>query len=174
MYTNCDTLTNKLSELTIAIELNNPDIIVLTEVTPKNNRYTLQKSEIEIKGFNLFTTNFNEKDSRGVAIYVKKSIISNQIEIMANDTVWVEVTIEKNKKMLIGGIYRSPNNSALRNKLLFDTIVTASNINKDNLLLMGDFNCSEINWDDLTTQDQNMESLSIKLLKFLGIVFFNK
>ena len=58
MYTNCDTLTNKLSELTIAIELNNPDIIVLTEVTPKNNRYTLQKSEIEIKGFNLFTTNF--------------------------------------------------------------------------------------------------------------------
>ena len=162
MYTNCDTLTNKLSELTVAIELNNPDIIVLTEVTPKNNRYTLQKSEIEIKGFNLFTTNFNEKDSRGVAIYVKKSIISNQIEIenMANDTVWVEVTIEKNKKMLIGGIYRSPNNSALRNKLLFDTIVTASNINKDNLLLMGDFNCSEINWDDLTTQDQNMESLT--------------
>ena len=119
MYTNCDTLTNKLSQLTIAIELNNPVIIVLTEFTPKNNRYTLQKSEIEIKGFNLFTTNFNEKDSRGVAIYVKKSIISNQIEIenMANDTVWVE----KNKKMLIGGIYRSPNNSALRNKLLFDT-----------------------------------------------------
>ena len=112
MYTNCDTLTNKLSELTIAIELNNPDIIVLTEVTPKNNRYTLQKSEIEIKGFNLFTTNFNEKDSRRVAIYVKKSIISNQIEIeyMANDTVWVEIAIEKNKKMLIGGIYRSPNN----------------------------------------------------------------
>ena len=72
MYTNCDTLTNKLSELTVAIELNNPDIIVLTEVTPKNNRYTLQKSEIEIKGFNLFTTNFNEKDSRGVAIYVKE------------------------------------------------------------------------------------------------------
>ena len=51
---------------------------------------------------------------------LKKSIISNQIEIenMANDTLWVEVTIEKNKKMLIGGNYRSPNNSALRNKLL--------------------------------------------------------
>ena len=26
MYTNCDTLTNKISELIIAIEHNNPDI----------------------------------------------------------------------------------------------------------------------------------------------------
>ena len=73
-----------------------------TEVTPKNNRYTLQKSELEIKGFNLFITNFNDKDSRGVAIYViiKKSIISNKIEIenMANETVWVEITVETNIK----------------------------------------------------------------------------
>ena len=35
MYTNCDTLTNKTSELKLAIDSNHPDIIVLTEVTPK-------------------------------------------------------------------------------------------------------------------------------------------
>ena len=52
MYTNSDTLTNKISELIIAIEHNNPDIVVITEAAPKNNRYTLQKSELEIKGFN--------------------------------------------------------------------------------------------------------------------------
>ena len=40
----------------------------------KNNRYTLQKSEMEIKGFNLFTTNFNEKDSRGVAIHIVEKV----------------------------------------------------------------------------------------------------
>ena len=46
----------------------------------------------------LLPTLINDKDSRGVAIYVKKSIISNQIEIenMAKDTVWVEITVEKN------------------------------------------------------------------------------
>ena len=33
MYTNCDTLTNKISELIMAIEHNNPDIVVITEVT---------------------------------------------------------------------------------------------------------------------------------------------
>ena len=100
MNTNCDTLTNKISELIIAIEHNNPDIVVITEVTPTNYRYTLQKSELEIKGFNLFITNFNDKVLTVVAIYVKKSIISNQIEIenMVNDTVWVEISIEKNIK----------------------------------------------------------------------------
>ena len=72
MYTNCDTLTNKTSELKLAIYSNHPDIIVLTEVTPKNNRYILQKSEIEIKGYNLYISDFEETNTRGVAVYVKK------------------------------------------------------------------------------------------------------
>ena len=67
-YTNCDTLTNKMDELLFYINTNNPDILVLTEVSPKNNRYLLQKSELEIKGYSLF----EEKGVRGVAIYVKK------------------------------------------------------------------------------------------------------
>ena len=45
-YTNCDTLTNKMDELLFYINTNNPDILVLTEVSPKNNRYLLQKSEL--------------------------------------------------------------------------------------------------------------------------------
>ena len=81
MYTNCDTLTNKTSELKLAIDSNHPDIIVLTEVTPKNNRYILQKSEIEIKGYNLYISDFEETNTRGVAVYVKKYITSNQVEL---------------------------------------------------------------------------------------------
>ena len=78
MYTNCDTLTNKTSELKLAIDSNHPDIIVLTEVTPKNNRYILQKSEIEIKGYNLYISDFEETNTRGVAVYIKK--LSHQIK----------------------------------------------------------------------------------------------
>ena len=71
-YTNCDTLTNKMDELLFYINTNNPDILVLTEVAPKNNRYLLQKSDLEIKGYSLYINNFEEKGVRGVAIYVKK------------------------------------------------------------------------------------------------------
>ena len=66
MYTNCDTLTNKICELKLAIDSNDPDIIVLSEVTPKNNCYILQKSEIEIKGYNSYINNFEDTNTRGM------------------------------------------------------------------------------------------------------------
>ena len=176
MYTNCDTLTNKTSELKLAIDSNHPDIIVLTEVTPKNNRYILQKSEIEIKGYNLYISDFEETNTRGVAVYVKKYITSNQVELAnaVKDTVWVEITLGKEKKMIIGGIYRSPNNNNNNNKLLFETIYSASQLNKDNILLMGDFNCSGINWEDFSTTEQNVDSLSFKLIETMRDCFLHQ
>ena len=50
-YTNCDTLNNKKDDLLFYINTNNPDVSVLTEVSTKNNRYLLQKSELELKGY---------------------------------------------------------------------------------------------------------------------------
>ena len=35
MYTNCDALTNKICELKLAIDSNDPDIIVLSDVHQK-------------------------------------------------------------------------------------------------------------------------------------------
>ena len=39
---------------------------------------------------------------------------------------------------------------------------------------MGDFKCSEINWDDLTIQDQNMESLSNKIIEIFRDCFLQQ
>ena len=76
--------------------------------------------------------------------------------------------------MIIGGIYRSPNNSKSNNTLLFETIYTASQLNKDNILLMGDFNCSGIKWEDISTTDQNTESLSFKLIETIRDCFLHQ
>ena len=72
----------------------------LQRLHQKNNRYILQKSEIEIKGYNLYISDFEETNTRGVAVYVKKYITSNQVELAnaVKDTVWVEITLEKEKK----------------------------------------------------------------------------
>ena len=48
MYTNCDTLTNKICELKLAIDSNDPDVIVLSEVTPKKQLLHFTKIKIEI------------------------------------------------------------------------------------------------------------------------------
>ena len=115
MYTNCDTVSNKFEELEIAVKIENPSAIILTEVAPKNARYKLQKSELELEGYQLYINDLTKKCNRGVAIYVKKCISASQIHMrsIAGDTVWVEIMVESNKKMVLGGVYRSPNNNVL-------------------------------------------------------------
>ena len=109
-------------------------------------------------------------------MYVKKYITSNQVELAnaVKDTVWVEITLEKEKKMIIGGIYRSPNNNNNNNKLLFETIYSASQLNKDNILLMRDFNCSGINREDFSTTEQNVDSLRFKLFETVRDCFLHQ
>ena len=50
-YTDCDSLSNKFVELEFIVKGNRPYIVIITEVAPKNNRYPLQKSEIDLDGY---------------------------------------------------------------------------------------------------------------------------
>ena len=176
LYTNCDTVTNKLDELEASIDMNDPDIIVLTEVLPKNNRYTLQKSELETKGYTLFINNFETFGIRGVAIYIKKGITANQIHPTncADDTAWVEIKMKNKEKLIIGGVYRSPNSSGQQNDKLWETLLNMSDTYKDNLLIMGDFNCGGINWIDVMTNEHNMDALNNKLIEVLRDCFLEQ
>ena len=65
-----------------------------------------------------------QKKVRGEAIYVKTCISAPQIHMksIANDTVWVEIMIEKNNNFLLGGVYRSPNNTVENNAMLWTTL----------------------------------------------------
>ena len=48
MYTNADTLTNKMSEMKVIVAEHHPYIIAVTEVIPKNYRIPVQEAEIKI------------------------------------------------------------------------------------------------------------------------------
>jgi hypothetical protein len=56
-----------------------PDIIAITEVLPKNMRYTVNKAELDIEGYELFPGEFPIGAKRGIIIYVKKSL--NAVEV---------------------------------------------------------------------------------------------
>ena len=100
---------------------------------------------------------------------MKKNIATLQVypKDCASDSVWVELKTNKSKKMIIGGIYRSPNNSCVSNEKLWNTISTMADTYKDNILLMGDFNCSGIDWSNELTQGQSTNPLNIKLIEIL-------
>ena len=75
-YTNADTITNKMTELKHRIMEadNRPDIILITEIKPKNNRYTLTEQELMINSFNIHTTSLGNGDGRGTLIYTCKNL----------------------------------------------------------------------------------------------------
>ncbi len=55
LYTNADQLANKMPELLINIDIFRPNVIMITEVLPKNGETKTTKASIQIKYFHLFT-----------------------------------------------------------------------------------------------------------------------
>ena len=61
LYSNVDSLPNKLHELLIYIGMFNPDVLMITEVLPKSEETITTKESINISGFELFTNIDKEK-----------------------------------------------------------------------------------------------------------------
>ena len=63
MYTNCDSLCNKLIELEIRLNDFKADLCALTEVLPKNQRFPLTQNDIKLNWYQLFS-NIDAASSR--------------------------------------------------------------------------------------------------------------
>ena len=68
-YTNADNLLNKFDELLTRVQLDSPDILIITEVFPKTGKATdISPVELKIKGYAQYFSEVKEH-SRGVLIY---------------------------------------------------------------------------------------------------------
>ena len=74
-----------------------PDIMLFTEVIPKAQKHPILETLVKINGYVIFK-NFNYTEPnlgasciRGVAIYVKDNIYSNEIKLNSifDDQIWV-------------------------------------------------------------------------------------
>ena len=81
MYTNADQLLNKIEDLKVVISGSDIDVIMITEVIPKAQKNAIPKCVLNIEGYNLFLNfdctqeNLGESGIRGVAIYIKNTIV---------------------------------------------------------------------------------------------------
>jgi len=106
LYTNADTLFNKIMELKLTLKSmkNKPQIIAITEVTVKQkNSDSHIESELHIPSYNVFCD--LGENRRGIIIYAMKDIkmikaIQISIANVANEYVCVELH-NKNDNILI-------------------------------------------------------------------------
>ena len=68
MYTNIDTYNNKRSDILSRIAVTKPDIIGLTEINPKNAKWSLEQADLQIEGYTVYYS----LEGRGVALYIGK------------------------------------------------------------------------------------------------------
>ena len=148
LYSNVDSLLNKRAELEHLIEENKYDLILLTEILPKNYS-ALDICEFAIDGYDVFIPSLNS--GRGVALYAKMKFNVSIDEDLTNsefqESIWCRLKLSGADSLLLGVVYRSPSSSDSNNNMLNELLVKASCTKDTHILITGDFNYKNIDWD---------------------------
>lgn len=165
MYTNADCLTNKVTDLSILLQTfsHKPSVIVVTEVNSKSSSDTIS-SQFFINGYSYYQVNIGVQHTRGIIIYVLNGLRHRQIfvDIIYAEYLLIEICLSDGSTLTLGAFYRSPHSDSLNNSKLFEAMSLICNKIKGNLILLGDFNITNINWDRCCTignsGDQSLQS----------------
>ena len=169
IYTNADSLANKLKDLEILINSfsEKPKIIAVTEIKSKILTSGLQLAEFNLKGYNIISNDL-DINSRGIILYIDKNIEFSIIEnsIAFREYVLIKIKLIDKTELLVCVVYRSPNSSDDNNNLMFDLLRYINKFNKDKFIIIGDFNFPGIDWDHWITRNKNKLELEfINLLQ---------
>jgi hypothetical protein len=75
-------------------------------------------------------------------------LVEDLTQHVFEESVWVKIKINSHDTLLIGCIYRSPSSKRENNMELCNLLNSALSINSSHLLIMGDFNFKDIDWDN--------------------------
>jgi hypothetical protein len=124
-------------------------IVGITEVKSKTRNCQTEMCEFNMTNYNMFSNDFTLESNRGVALYISKLMEATPIYFNTyfNECVWVTIKLSNDEIILVGCVYRSPNSDSENNNAMLNLIneICARKITK--ILIMGDFNLPEIDWD---------------------------
>ncbi len=140
-----------------------PDIVAITEIYPKNTSFENVREVYNIEGYDSFIHDL--KSGRGVIIYTIKNLNASELLINEkyNESVWLDVDLKGNDRLVIGCIYRSPNDQRENIQQLEKCINEVVMKNRSHLLIMGDFNLKEIDWKNENTSVNELHPATIFL-----------
>ena len=157
LYTNADQFINKRDDLEIFIANDRPDIMLITEVIPKNKVNQITHTLLDIEGFKCYL-NFNPDEYnlgssgiRGVCIYSKITLNMIEVEFSiegCHDHAWIEIPTGKGESILCGCVYRTQSNDFDLNRCAQSTkathLIRPAYHQNTKLLIAGDFNYKNI------------------------------
>ncbi|XP_053380040.1 uncharacterized protein LOC128548699 [Mercenaria mercenaria] len=154
---NCCSIREHKQELATCIEYTKPDIICGTESWLKGIKPGKEPSRNAINSCEIFPENYNfyrnDRMSRGGGVFigVRKDLVSDeQVHLITECEIeWAKVKMKGKKDLYLSSFYLPLRNlndlTQLDNSL---EKLTNSGKNK-HIILGGDFNCPDIDWDNL-------------------------
>lgn len=171
-YTNSDTLTTaKINELSSRIQHEHPDIICITEAYPKFSHYLCNDESLQITGYDMLRT----EGGRGIIIYTAHHLIVSELKTSTpfHESLWCNIKITKENNIIFGGVYRSPSSNEINNVHLSDLLKEIQQIKHDHIIIAGDFNTKQIDWDKMTVNGST-SSYQYKLYDTINDLFLTE
>lgn len=163
LYANARSIVNKTDKLCLEIESRSHDIVVLTETHLDDS---ILDSEIFPANFIVFR-NYRRHLGRyggGVLIAVRNTLKAHRRDDIAcqSELLFADIFLKHNKKITIGVFYRPPNGDLVP---LEDLQRVLGEISSTDLILFGDFNLSEIDWNNtISLRDSPLYNLLMAIV----------
>ena len=175
---NADVLSNKLTELQTIIRLHTPKYVGISEVIPKNFK-DFDIDNYRIDGYTLETniTKDNVHDIRGCIMYIKHGVdyklydFPNELQGL-EEHVTILVNLKGKDKLLCSTLYRRGASTTENNKILLKFIKHVALVESfSHLVLMGDINLKNIDWENMFCSIDNPDDYSNQFLDTLRDAF---
>jgi len=125
-----------------------PQILALTEVNYKNIDISCDIHDLNIPGYMMYH-NIQNKGERGVAIYVSSDLDSVFLKSASHgpEFVFIKLEFQKGCYITLGNVYRSPKSTHADDLQLCSELEQLAAEAKKDVIIVGDFNFPEIDWD---------------------------
>ena len=162
---NCCSVREHKAEFLAGLDYVKPDLICGTESWLKGVKPGKEPSKNAIKSSEIFPNDYifhrNDRMSRGGGVFtgVKKNLVATeQTELITECEIeWTKVKMKSNKDLYLSSFYMPHRNlKDLQN--LDQSLKKLSNSSKSkHILLAGDLNCPDINWENLTVRPNALD-----------------
>ena len=141
LHINTNSILSKIEEVRLIAHKTNIAVIGITESKLDS---TVSDSEISITGYNIVRSDRN-RHGGGVMCYIKDTICFNRRENFSDEieNVFVDLLFPDTKPILIGFLYRPPDQPGFLHKLSV-AISNASNFDNQEVFILGDLNLNLI------------------------------
>ena len=163
LYANLDSgLFNKKDEIQIYVNKHKPDIMCFNEIFSKKKK-SFEMCEYSFDNYESFYS--PNMLGRGAVIYTMNSLKVSQVDMLSDnyfsDSVWCRLKLDKGDSLLIGCVYRSPSSSVENCINMNNVIYEAVKLRDTHLLIVGDFNYPEMDWEFRQTSESMQHNASI-------------